>query len=120
MITGSSIVDVDKLYEKSLVTLEDGRLIEADAVIIAAGLSPYEPKERTGRRILASLDYDRLIDQRNDPLPEDLKKVAFVLCVGSRCLEYPLCSADVLFVYLEGDKMDLSERDIAAHYCFLQ
>ena len=93
VITGSRIVDVDKLYEKSLITLEDGRLIEADAVIIAAGLSPYEPKERTGRRILASLDYDRLIDQKNDPLPEDLRSVAFILCVGSRCLEYPLCSA---------------------------
>jgi heterodisulfide reductase subunit A-like polyferredoxin len=92
VITGSRIVDVDKLYEKSLVTLEDGRLIEADAVIIAAGLSPYEPKERTGRRILASLDYDRLIDQRNESLPEDLRRVAFILCVGSRCAEYPLCS----------------------------
>ncbi len=93
VITGSRIVDVDKLYEKSLVTLEDGRLIEADGVIIAAGLAPYEPKERTGRRILASLDYDHLIDQRNESLPEDLRKVAFILCVGSRCLEYPLCSA---------------------------
>jgi heterodisulfide reductase subunit A-like polyferredoxin len=93
VITGSRIVDVDRLYEKSLVTLEDGRLIEADAAIIAAGLSPYEPKERTGRRILASLDYDRLIDQRNESLPEDLRRVAFILCVGSRCLEYPLCSA---------------------------
>ena len=49
-------------------------------------------KERAGR-ILASLDYDHLIDQRNDSLPEDLRKVAFILCVGSRCLEYPLCSA---------------------------
>ncbi len=93
LITGSRIVEVDKLYEKSLVTLQDGRLIEADGVIIAAGLAPYEPKERTGRRILASLDYDRLIDQRNDSLPQDLGRVAFVLCVGSRCLEYPLCSA---------------------------
>jgi heterodisulfide reductase subunit A-like polyferredoxin len=93
VITGGRIVDVDRLYEKSLVTLEDGRLIEADAVIIAAGLSPYEPKERTGRRIFASLDYDRLIDQRNESLPDDLRRVAFILCVGSRCLEYPLCSA---------------------------
>ena len=49
VITGSRIVDVDKLYEKSLVTLETGRLIEADGVIIAAGVAPYEPKERTGR-----------------------------------------------------------------------
>ncbi len=93
VITGSRIVEVDKLYEKSLITLEDGRLLEADGVIISAGLSPYEPKERTGRRILASLDYDRLIDQRNESLPKDLGRVAFVLCVGSRCLEYPLCSA---------------------------
>jgi heterodisulfide reductase subunit A-like polyferredoxin len=93
VITGSRIVDVDKFYEKSLITLDDGRLIEADAVIIAAGLTPYEPGERTGRRILASLDYDHLIDQRNDSLPEDLRRVAFILCAGSRCLEYPLCSA---------------------------
>jgi len=93
VITGGRIADVDKLYEKSLVTLDSGRLIEADGVIIAAGLAPYEPRERTGRRILASLDYDRLIDQRNDSLPSDLGKVAFVLCVGSRCLDYPLCSS---------------------------
>jgi len=93
VITGSRIVDVDKLYEKSLITLDSGRLIEADGVIIAAGLAPYEPKERTGKRILASLDYDRLIDQRNESLPGDLRKVAFVLCVGSRCSDYPLCSA---------------------------
>jgi len=93
VIAGRRIVDVDKFYEKSLITLDDGRLIEADAAIIAAGLAPYEPKERSGRRILASLDYDHLIDQRNDSLPDDLKRVAFILCVGSRCLEYPLCSA---------------------------
>ena len=93
VIRSTPIVDVDKMYNKSLVRLEDDTLIEADAVIISAGLSPHEPKERTGKRILASLDYDRLIDQRNDALPEDLKRVAFVLCVGSRCQEYPLCSS---------------------------
>jgi ferredoxin/thioredoxin reductase len=93
VIRSIPIVDVDKMYNKSLVRLEDDTLIEADAVIISAGFSPHEPKERTGKRILASLDYDHLIDQRNDALPEDLKRVAFVLCVGSRCQEYPLCSS---------------------------
>jgi heterodisulfide reductase subunit A-like polyferredoxin len=114
VITGSRIVDVDKLYERSLVTLDDGRLIEADGVIIAAGLSPYEPKERTGRRILASLDYDCLIDQRNESLPEDLRRVAFILCVGSRCLEYPLCSATCCSYTLREIKWTF-QRGISPH-----
>lgn len=116
VIRSVPIVDVDKMYNKSLVRLADDRLIEADAVIISAGLSPHEPKERTGKRILASLDYDALIDQRNDALPDDLKRVAFVLCVGSRCKEYPLCSSvccsytlrEIKWTYQRGVNPDLT------------
>ena len=43
--------------------------------------------------MLTSLEYDALIDQRNGDLPADFEQVAFVLCVGSRSQEYPLCSS---------------------------
>jgi thioredoxin reductase/ferredoxin len=75
------------------VTLADGRELNAHKVIIAAGLSPYDPVEFTGKRVLRSLEYDAIIDQRNGELPADFDKVAFVMCVGSRSQEYPLCSS---------------------------
>ncbi len=75
------------------ITLENGHPLNADKVIIAAGLTPYDPVEYKGKRVLTSLEYDALIDQRNGELPHDFKKVAFVLCVGSRSKEYPLCSS---------------------------
>jgi heterodisulfide reductase subunit A-like polyferredoxin len=75
------------------ITLADGRSLAADRVVIAAGLSPYDPVEFKGKRVLTSLEYDAIIDQRNGELPPDFKRVAFVLCVGSRSQEYPLCSS---------------------------
>jgi heterodisulfide reductase subunit A-like polyferredoxin len=75
------------------ITLEDARELQADAVIVATGLTPYDPMEYKGKRVLTSLEYDALIDQRNGDLPPDLNRVAFVLCVGSRSKEYPLCSS---------------------------
>jgi heterodisulfide reductase subunit A-like polyferredoxin len=75
------------------VSLEGGRALSADKVIIAAGLAPYDPAEYKGKRVLTSLEYDALIDQRQGNLPPDFDRVAFVLCVGSRSKEYPLCSS---------------------------
>ncbi len=75
------------------ITFENGRALSAHKVIIAAGLTPYDPVEYKGKRVLTSLEYDALIDQRNGELPHDFKKIAFVLCVGSRSKEYPLCSS---------------------------
>jgi NAD-dependent dihydropyrimidine dehydrogenase PreA subunit len=62
-------------------------------VVVAAGLDPYDPVEYKGKRVLTSLEYDQVIDQRNGELPADFNRVAFVLCVGSRSKEYPLCSS---------------------------
>jgi len=93
VISGSTIKSVSRNGTGFDVTLEDGRLINADKVIIAAGLNPYDPVEYKGKRVLTSLEYDQVIDQRNGELPADFNKVAFVLCVGSRSKEYPLCSS---------------------------
>ncbi|HEY9753562.1 MAG TPA: FAD-dependent oxidoreductase [Oculatellaceae cyanobacterium] len=76
-----------------IVTLEDGGSIPADRIVVAAGLEPFDPIEYRGKRVLTSLEYDSLIDQRKGELPDDFDKVAFVLCVGSRSKEYPLCSS---------------------------
>ncbi len=93
VITNSNITTVDKKDNKFIVTTYNNKVINADKVIITAGLTPYDPKELKGKRVLTSLEYDALIDQRKGELPEDFNKVAFVLCVGSRSEEYPLCSS---------------------------
>lgn len=93
VIIGTNIVTVDKIGEKYIVTSDNNNVINADRVIVTAGLSPYDPVEHRGKRVLTSLEYDALIDQRNGELPGDFNRVAFVLCVGSRSKEYPLCSS---------------------------
>jgi heterodisulfide reductase subunit A-like polyferredoxin len=93
VIRESTITTVDRKGTGFVVTLEDGRSLNADRVVIATGLTPYDPVEYKGKRVFTSLEYDALIDQRNGELPGDFNKVAFVLCVGSRSKEYPLCSS---------------------------
>lgn len=56
-------------------------------------MSPYDPAQYKGKRVLTSLEYDALIDQRNGDLPGDFDRIGFFLCVGSRSKEYPLCSS---------------------------
>lgn len=93
VIREGSIKEVEKKDEGFLVGLNDGSTVSADKVIIAAGLAPYDPVEYKGKRVLTSLEYDAMIDQRQGELPPDFEKIAFVLCVGSRSKEYPLCSS---------------------------
>jgi heterodisulfide reductase subunit A-like polyferredoxin len=93
VIREGKISAVEKKDNAFIVTLEDGQSLTVDKVIIATGLSPYDPVEFKGKRVLTSLEYDALIDQRNAELPGDFNRVAFVLCVGSRSKEYPLCSS---------------------------
>jgi heterodisulfide reductase subunit A-like polyferredoxin len=93
VITSTSTEKVDIKDDRFVVTTENNIVIIADKVIIAAGLSPYDAKDLKGKRVLTSLEYDALIDQRNGELPPDFKKIGFFLCVGSRSKEYPLCSS---------------------------
>jgi heterodisulfide reductase subunit A-like polyferredoxin len=93
VITGTNIINVNKLDDKYIVTTDNNKVINADRVIVATGLSPYDPVEYKGKRILTSLEYDALIDQRKGELPNEFNKIGFVLCVGSRSKEYPLCSS---------------------------
>lgn len=93
VIKDRRIVKAERKNHAFSVTLHDGHTLSADRVIIATGLTPYDPLEYKGKRVLTSLEYDALIDQRNGELPADFSKVAFILCVGSRSQEYPLCSS---------------------------
>lgn len=93
VIREASIADVKKNGTGFAVTLTNGEALNIDRVIVAAGLSPYDPVEYKGKRVMTSLEYDAKIDQRNGELPADFDKVGFFLCVGSRSKEYPLCSS---------------------------
>ncbi|MDD5245730.1 MAG: FAD-dependent oxidoreductase, partial [Syntrophorhabdaceae bacterium] len=93
LISDAKIAKVDKKDKAFVITLEDGRTLSADKVIIATGLTPYDPVEYKGKRVLTSLEYDAVIDQRQGELPADFNKIGFFLCVGSRSEDYPLCSS---------------------------
>ncbi len=93
VIGDAKIVRVSKKDKTFAVTLNDGRTLIADRVIIATGLTPYDPVEYKGKRVLTSLEYDAVIDQRQGELPQDFERIAFFLCVGSRSKDYPLCSS---------------------------
>jgi heterodisulfide reductase subunit A-like polyferredoxin len=93
VIRGGTIASVEKKDGLFSVALENGESLTADKVIVATGLTPYDPVEYKGKRVLTSLEYDAVIDQRNGELPADFNRIAFVLCVGSRSEEYPLCSS---------------------------
>ena len=93
VIRDAKITKVDKADKIFTVTLENGRSLTADKVIIATGLTPYDPVEYKGKRVLTSLEYDAVIDQRQGELPADFNKIGFFLCVGSRSKDYPLCSS---------------------------
>jgi heterodisulfide reductase subunit A-like polyferredoxin len=93
VINEGRITAVEKKGEVFFVTLDTGQSVAGDRVVIAAGLTPYDPVDYKGRRVLTSLEYDALIDQAKGELPADFHRIAFVLCVGSRSEEYPLCSS---------------------------
>ncbi len=93
VIREGKIASVDKKEKLFTVTLENGQSLTADKVVIATGLSPYDPVEYKGKRVMTSLEYDQVIDQRQGELPDDFNKVGFFLCVGSRSKEFPLCSS---------------------------
>jgi heterodisulfide reductase subunit A-like polyferredoxin len=93
VINEGRITAVEKQGEVFFITLDNGQSVAGDRMVIAAGLTPYDPVDYKGRRVLTSLEYDALIDQAKADLPADFNRVAFVLCVGSRSEEYPLCSS---------------------------
>lgn len=93
LVTDAKIARVNRGDDLFSILLEDGSSVIADKVIIASGLTPYDPVEYKGRRVLTSLEYDAVIDQRQGELPADFQKIGFFLCVGSRSKEYPLCSS---------------------------
>jgi heterodisulfide reductase subunit A-like polyferredoxin len=118
VVVRSCIAGVERKEDSFIVSLDDGRAIAADRVIIAAGLAPYDPVEYKGKRVLTSLEYDALIDQRQGDLPADFNRIAFVLCVGSRSKEYPLCSSVCCSYSLREIKWTLqrAKPDIAVFY----
>ncbi|MCX7966554.1 MAG: FAD-dependent oxidoreductase [Syntrophorhabdaceae bacterium] len=93
IIKGKKIEHVERKNGIFKLKIEEHGEIEAERVIIATGLTPYDPSDIKGKRVFTSLEYDSIIDQRNEKLPEDFNKIAFILCVGSRSKEYPLCSS---------------------------
>jgi len=77
------------------ILLSNGERLHVDKVIIAAGALPYKPQPSlfpNSARVMTSLEFDKIIDQKTSEIPPDMKKICFILCVGSREKEFPLCS----------------------------
>ena len=94
-----------------IVRLADGRSLTADRVIVSTGLAPYDPVEYKGKRVLTSLEYDAMIDQRQGELPDDFNKIAFVLCVGSTIKGVSVVFVSLLFLYAPGSEVDPSKGE---------
>jgi len=95
IFTSSGIEEVKEERDGFRVLLKGGEELRADRVIIAAGAVPFEPSPPlfpSSPRVLGSLAFDKILDQRTPELPPDLRRVCFLLCVGSREKAFPLCS----------------------------
>ncbi len=95
IFTASRIEEVREEGEGFRVLLDSGEEVRADKVIIAAGALPFEPSPPlfpSSPRVLSSFAFDKILDQRTPELPLDLRRVCFLLCVGSRERSFPLCS----------------------------
>ncbi len=84
--TNSEVIEVKKSNENFEILLKDGRRILASKVIVATGFKLLDGKalERYGYKkyenVLTSLEYEALLKEKSIKP----KKVAFILCVGSR------------------------------------
>jgi heterodisulfide reductase subunit A len=80
----------------STLTSTDGKKIHVNhgIAVIATGAHEYKPHEYLyGRdpRVLTHLELDAHFN-KDDPLLENLRSVAFIQCVGSRNTQHPYCS----------------------------
>ncbi len=113
VISDAKVAKVDKTDKTWTVTLDDGRALTADRVIIATGLTPYDPVEYKGKRVLTSLEYDAVIDQRQGELPADFNKIGFSFAldpVQRITLSVPQSAAHIRCVRSSGRSREQSRR----------
>jgi heterodisulfide reductase subunit A len=91
--TNSEVVNISTLKGRHQVTLKDGQILSADAIMIATGFQPFvaERKEEYGYRIyenvITSVDLEDMLSKNKPVLTSSGKipeKIAFIHCVGSR------------------------------------
>ncbi|MBR3287330.1 MAG: CoB--CoM heterodisulfide reductase iron-sulfur subunit A family protein [Bacteroidales bacterium] len=93
VLTSRRILNIEKLNAQFILTVNDGTVLTADAVLVATGFKPFDAyrKEEYGYgiydNVFTSVDIERMFREERRILTrsgEVPRRVGFIHCVGSR------------------------------------
>jgi heterodisulfide reductase subunit A len=119
VIKGATVEKIDGVAGDFTITLRDGKTINASSIILATGYKPFDPSiwsryHLEDPNIYTSLEFERIISLSSPTggkLPDNIKKIAFLQCIGSREPDVnPLCSS-VCCMYTANEVKTLLARN---------
>ena len=129
VITGVTVERIDGSRGNFTLTLSGGRTINASSIILATGYTPFDPSvwsryHLEHPNVYTSLEFERVISlssPTNGKLPDDIKRIGFIQCIGSRDPRAnPLCSS-VCCMYTANEIKTLKARnpDVEVYVFFM-
>ncbi|MHC1603511.1 MAG: FAD-dependent oxidoreductase, partial [Candidatus Syntropharchaeales archaeon] len=119
IITGATIEKVDGGSGNFTITLSNGSTINASSIILATGYKPFDPSiwsryHLEDPNVYTSLEFERIISLSSPTggkLPDNIKRIGFIQCIGSREPNVnPLCSS-VCCMYTANEVKTLLARN---------
>ena len=119
IITGTTIEKVDGVAGNFTITLSNGSTINASSIILATGYEPFDPSiwsryHLENPNVYTSLEFERVISLSSPTggkLPDNINKIGFIQCIGSREPDVnPLCSS-VCCMYTANEVKTLLARN---------
>ncbi|MHC1603388.1 MAG: FAD-dependent oxidoreductase, partial [Candidatus Syntropharchaeales archaeon] len=119
IITGATIEKVDGSAGNFTITLSNGSTINASSIILATGYEPFDPSiwsryHLENPNVYTSLEFERVISLSSPTggkLPDNINKIGFIQCIGSREPDVnPLCSS-VCCMYTANEVKTLLARN---------
>jgi len=119
IITGASVKKIDGSSGNFTITLSNDRTVNASSVILATGYEPFDPSiwsryHLENPNVYTSLEFERIISLSSPEggrLPDNIKRIGFIQCIGSREPEVnPLCSS-VCCMYTANEVKTLLARN---------
>ncbi|VUT27657.1 MAG: CoB--CoM heterodisulfide reductase iron-sulfur subunit A [Candidatus Syntrophoarchaeum sp. GoM_oil] len=119
VITGATVEKIDGAAGNFTLTLSDGRTINASSIILATGYTPFDPSiwsryHLENPNVYTSLEFERIISLSSPTggkLPDNINKIGFIQCIGSREPNVnPLCSS-VCCMYTANEVKTLKARN---------